>query len=98
MMQLGANSYLSKNTDSEIIYQAIKCVQKYNYYYSESIEKAYLGASLKFDRKGRTYSYKELRIIELLKENKTKGEMAGILDISETTVSAIIDKIKMNKV
>src|ERR1700676_1904645 len=59
MMQLGANSYLSKNTDGEVIYQAIKCVQEYNYYYSESIERAYLGATLKFDRTGRIYSYKE---------------------------------------
>ncbi len=98
MMQLGANSYLTKNTDSEVIYQAIKCVQEYNYYYSESIEKAYLGASLKFDRTGRTYSYKELKIMELLKENKTKREMAEVLDISEATVSAIIDKIKKSKV
>jgi DNA-binding NarL/FixJ family response regulator len=98
MMQLGANSYLSKNTDGEVIYQAIKCVQEYNYYYSESIERAYLGATLKFDRTGRIYSYKELKIIEFLKENKTKKEMAGALDISEATVSAIIDKINKSKI
>ena len=98
MMQLGANSYLTKNTVGEAIYQAIKCVQEYNYYYSESIEKAYLGATLKFDRTGRTYSYKELKIMEFLKENKTKREMAGVLDISEATVTAIIDKIRKNKV
>jgi DNA-binding NarL/FixJ family response regulator len=98
MMQLGANSYLSKNTDGEAIYQAIKCVQEYNYYYSESIERAYLGATLKFDRTGRTYSYKELKIMEFLKENKSTREMAGVLDISEATVSAIIEKIKKNKV
>jgi DNA-binding NarL/FixJ family response regulator len=98
MMQLGANSYLSKNTDGEVIYQAIKCVQEYNYYYSESIERAYLGATLKFDRTGRIYSYKELKIIEFLKENKTKKDMAGALDISEATVSAIIEKINKSKI
>jgi DNA-binding NarL/FixJ family response regulator len=97
MMQLGANSYLSKNTDGEAIYQAIKCVQEYNYYYSESIVKAYLGASVKFDRTGRTYSYKELKIMEFLKEKKSTREMAGELDISEFTVSAIIEKIKRTK-
>jgi hypothetical protein len=43
---------------------------------------------------GRTYSYKELKIMQFLKQNKTKREMAGVLDISEATVSAIIDKIK----
>jgi DNA-binding NarL/FixJ family response regulator len=98
MMQLGANSYLSKNTDGEAIYQAIKCVQEYNYYYSESIEKAYLGASFKFDREGRTYNYKELEVIEFLKEKKTVKEMADKMDLSERTVSAIIDKLNRNRV
>jgi DNA-binding NarL/FixJ family response regulator len=93
MMQLGANSYLSKNTDGEVIYQSIKCVQEYNYYYSESIEQAYLGSTLEFDRIGRKYSDKELKLIELIKDNRSKSEMAEILNISESTVSVIAERI-----
>ncbi len=97
MMQLGANSYLTKNTEGEVIYRAIKCVYEFDYYYSESIEQAYLGSSLEFDRIGRKYSEKELKLIELIKGNKSKREMAEILDISESTVSVIAGRISRNR-
>lgn len=93
MMRQGANSYLTKNTEGEIIYRAIKCVFEFDYYYSESIEHAYLGPNLEFDRIGRKYNVKELKLIELIKENKSKREMAEILDISESTVSLIAERI-----
>jgi DNA-binding NarL/FixJ family response regulator len=47
LMQLGANSYLTKNENSETIHKAIKCVFEYGYYYSKAIEGAFLGADLK---------------------------------------------------
>jgi DNA-binding NarL/FixJ family response regulator len=97
MMQLGANSYLTKNTEGEIIYRAIKCVHEFDYYYSESIEHAYLGSSLEFDRIGRKYSDKELMIIKFIKENKSKREIGEILDIGESTVSAILERISRNR-
>jgi DNA-binding NarL/FixJ family response regulator len=98
MMQLGANSYLTKNTNSDIIYQAIKCVNEFNYYYSEAVERAFLGSTARFVRIGHEYSSKELQIIELLQANKTEMEIAGIMDISERTVFAIKEKLKRKQV
>lgn len=98
MMQLGANSYLTKNESGEVIYIAIKCVQEYNYYYSEGIEQAFLGSGLKFKRTGRECSYQERQIIGFLKENKSEREMATLMDINEKTISAIIDKLKKSRV
>ncbi len=50
MMKLGAGTFLTKDTEGEEIYQAIKCVNEYNYYYSEAIERAFLGSNLKVER------------------------------------------------
>jgi DNA-binding NarL/FixJ family response regulator len=37
---LGANSYLTKNSDSEIIYQAVKTVHEQEYYFNQLTNKA----------------------------------------------------------
>ena len=42
MMSLGANTYLTKNSDSAKICEAIRCVHEYGYYYSEAIKEALL--------------------------------------------------------
>ena len=94
MMRLGANSYLGKNCNSEIIYQAIRCVYEYNYYYSESIETAWLGSDIEFERQGHEYSPKQLEILKYHKEGKSAGEIAQLMDISERTVLAMLDKLK----
>jgi DNA-binding NarL/FixJ family response regulator len=93
MMQLGANSYLTKNMDSYFICQAIKCVYEYDYYYSEAIERAFLGGRSPFDGNNRKYTYKEQQILDLLAENKSESQIAEIMDISKRTVAAIIDKL-----
>ena len=95
MMRMGANSYLTKNIDSELIYQAIKCVFEYDYYYSEAIETAWLGSDIQFERQGHEYTYKEQQIIDFVKQNKTIKEMAEIIDISESTVTAMMARLKI---
>ncbi len=93
MMELGANSYLTKITDSDVICRAIKCVHEYDYYYSEPMERAFLGGRAPFDGDSRKYTYKEQRILDLLAENKTESQIAEIIDVSKRTVAAIIDKL-----
>jgi DNA-binding NarL/FixJ family response regulator len=94
MMRLGANTYLGKNCNSETIYQAIRCVFEYNYYYSEAIETAWLGFDIRFERMGHEYTSKELDIIKFKKQGKSVREIAEIMDIGEGTVSAMLDKLK----
>jgi DNA-binding NarL/FixJ family response regulator len=94
MMRLGANTYLGKNCNSETIYQAIRCVFEYNYYYSEAIKTAWLGSDIRFERMGHEYTSKELDIIKFQKEGKSAREIAQLMDISERTVLAMLDKLK----
>ena len=42
LMELGANSYLSKTSDSEIIYEAIKTCFEQEYYFNALTNKALL--------------------------------------------------------
>src|SRR5215217_5672605 len=42
LMEIGANSYLTKNSDSETIYEAIKTVYANEYYFNEYTNKAML--------------------------------------------------------
>ena len=97
MMRLGANSFISLNTSVDIIYQAIKCVHEYNYYYSESIEQAFLGSRLQFERIGREFTVKEQQLLDLLAENKSESQIADIMDISKRTVAALIEKLNRRR-
>jgi DNA-binding NarL/FixJ family response regulator len=97
MMQFGANSYLAKNADSETIYRTIKCVHEFDYYYSECIERAWLGPNLEFDRIGRKYSDEELKIIGFMKEKKSIGQIADRLNLSQSAVSAMAERISRNR-
>lgn len=42
LMEIGANSYLTKDSDSETIYEAIKTVHSNEYYFNEYTNKAML--------------------------------------------------------
>ena len=42
LMEIGANSYLTKNSDSETIYEAIKTVHSKEYFFNEYTNKAML--------------------------------------------------------
>jgi DNA-binding NarL/FixJ family response regulator len=93
MMQLGANSYLTKNMDSDVICQAIKCVHEYDYYYSDPIARTFLGLHPPLVSVGKEFTVKEQRLLDLLAENKTESQIADILDISKRTVVMLIDKL-----
>lgn len=99
LMEIGANSYLTKNSDSETIYEAIKTCYESEFFFNELTNKALLSGL----RTKRSDSYgppeadlseKELRVLRLMCEEKTTKEIADIVDISPRTVEAIRDKLK----
>jgi len=99
LMEIGANSYLTKNSDSETIYQAIKTCHEQEFFFNELTNKALLSGlrTKRSDIGGQQeadLSDKELRVLKLMCEEKTTKEIADIVDISPRTVEAIRDKLK----
>ncbi len=101
LMGIGANSYLTKNSDSETIYEAIKTVYEKEYFFNEYTNKAIL-TGLKTRRVVETslpedaeLSEKELQVLRLMCDEKSTKEIADIVDISPRTVEAIRDRLKI---
>lgn len=99
LMEVGANSYLTKNSDSETIYQAIKTCFEQEFFFNELTNKALLtGLRTKREEPVATddaqLNDKEMKILRLMCEEKTTKEIADIVDISPRTVEAIRDKLK----
>ncbi|WP_290793046.1 response regulator transcription factor [Flavihumibacter sp. UBA7668] len=99
LMEIGANSYLTKNSDSETIYQAIKTCYEQEFFFNELTNKALL-TGLRTRKTEPDHlldaqlTDKEIRILKLMCEEKTTKEIADIVDISPRTVEAIRDKLK----
>lgn len=98
LMELGANSYLTKNSDSEIIYDAIKTCYEQEYYFNALTNKALIdGLRHKRNDDGPQdvkLNDKEVTILRLMCEEKSTKEIADIVDLSPRTVEAIRDKLK----
>ncbi|HNP53084.1 MAG TPA: response regulator transcription factor [Ferruginibacter sp.] len=103
LMELGANSYLTKTSDSEIIYEAIKTCFEQEYYFNSLTNKALLN-NLKQRQdvmpqhaagNEANLSEKEMTILRLMCEEKSTKEIADIVDLSPRTVEAIRDKLKV---
>jgi len=99
LIEIGANSYLTKNSDAETIYDAIVGCYDNEFYFNELTNKALLtGIRTKrsdtFGTHEAELTEKETRILRLMCEEKTTKEIADIVDISPRTVEAIRDKLK----
>ncbi|MBS1669750.1 MAG: response regulator transcription factor [Bacteroidetes bacterium] len=100
LMEIGANSYLTKNSDSETIYQAIKTCYEQEFFFNELTNKALLNGlrTKRADGSGifqeASLTEKELTVLKLMCEERTTKEIADIVDISPRTVEAIRDKLK----
>ena len=99
LMEIGANSYLTKNSDSETIYQAIKTCYEQEFFFNELTNKALLtGLRTKRSDLGIpqdvNLTEKELTVLKLMCEEKSTKEIADIVEISPRTVEAIRDKLK----
>ncbi|MFI5156372.1 MAG: response regulator [Chitinophagales bacterium] len=99
LMEIGANSYLTKNSDSETIYNAIKTCYEQEFFFNELTNKALLtGLRTKRTDPGSpaevNLTEKELTILKMMCEEKTTKEIADLVEISPRTVEAIRDKLK----
>jgi DNA-binding NarL/FixJ family response regulator len=103
LMELGANSYLSKTSDSEIIYEAIKTCYEQEYYFNTLTNKALLTnlkirntiTPQKIVQMEANLNDKDVLILKLMCEEKSTKEIADIVDLSPRTVEAIRDKLKV---
>ena len=99
MMEIGANSYLTKESDSETIYQAIKTCHEDDFFFNDLTNKALLNG-LRNKRAPEPepaevqLSEKEITMLRLMCEEKSTKEIADIVDLSPRTVEAIRDKLK----
>ncbi|HVK96209.1 MAG TPA: response regulator transcription factor [Flavisolibacter sp.] len=101
MMEIGANSYLTKDSDSEIIYQAIKTCHEQEFFFNDLTNKALLnGLRMKKvsdqqnDIPDVQLNEKEKTVLKLMCEEKSTREIASAVDLSPRTVEAIRDKLK----
>lgn len=103
LMEIGANSYLTKTSDSEIIYEAIKTCFEQEYYFNSLTNKALLTnlkhrnevTPQKLMQQEANLNDKEILILKLMCEEKSTKEIAGLVDLSPRTVEAIRDKLKV---
>jgi DNA-binding NarL/FixJ family response regulator len=99
MMEVGANSYLTKDSDPETIYQAIITCYNDDFFFNDLTNKALLNG-LRNKRAPEPeqaevhLSEKEITILRLMCEEKSTKEIADIVDLSPRTVEAIRDKLK----
>ncbi len=101
LMELGANSYLTKTSDSEIIYEAIKTCHENEFYFNALTNKALLNnlrqkppAVIKLQQEDAQLSDKEITVLRLMCEEKSTREIAEAVDLSPRTIEAIRDKLK----
>ncbi|MDQ6843985.1 MAG: response regulator transcription factor [Bacteroidota bacterium] len=102
LMELGANSYLTKTSDSEIIYEAIKTCHEQEFYFNQLTNKALLNnlrqktpnSSIKLQQEDATLSDKEITVLKLMCEEKSTREIAEVVELSPRTIEAIRDKLK----
>jgi DNA-binding NarL/FixJ family response regulator len=99
MMEIGANSYLTKESDSETIYYAIRTCFEQEFFFNDLTNKALLnGLRMKKPAEASmpevNLNEKEVTILKLMCEEKSTKEIADIVDLSPRTVEAIRDKLK----
>ena len=102
LMELGANSYLTKTSDSEVIYEAIRTCHEQEYYFNSLTNKALLNnlrqknpvLPQKLVTDEARLSEKEITVLKLMCEEKSTREIAEAVELSPRTVEAIRDKLK----
>lgn len=103
LMELGANSYLVKTSDAEVIYEAIKTCYQQEFYFNSLTNKALLNnlrqknslSPFKTAHEDAVLTEKEITILRLMCEEKSTREIAEAVDLSPRTIEAIRDKLKV---
>ncbi len=102
MMEMGANAYLTKTTDPDEIYQAILTCMNEEFYFNQLVNKAVMGKLMQKKNVRRlygnqipvTFNEKELKILQLLGEDKTTEEISKIIFLSPRTIETIRQNMK----
>lgn len=105
MMEMGANAYLTKTTDPDEIYEAILTCMNDDFYFNQLVNNAVMGKLMQKKNVRHHYgstvpvafSEKELKILQLLAEDKTTEEISKIIFLSPRTIETIRQNMK-NKV
>lgn len=102
MMEMGANAYLTKTTDPEEIYEAIRSCVHEDFYFNDLVNKAFKGKLMQ--KKGVRQNYgahtpvhfneKEVKILQLLAEDKTTEEISKVIFLSPRTIETIRQNMK----
>lgn len=103
LMELGANSYLVKTSDAEVIYEAIKTCHEQEYYFNSLTNNALLNnlrqrntiSTFKMHQEDAALTDKEITILRLMCDEKSTREIAEAVELSPRTIEAIRDKLKI---
>ncbi len=103
MMEMGANAYLTKTTDPQEIYEAILTCMNEDFYFNDLVNKAVMGKLMQ--KKSVRHHYgsttaiqfneKEIKILQLLSEDKTTEEISKTIFLSPRTIETIRQNMKM---
>ena len=102
MMEMGANAYLTKTTDPEEIYEAILTCMNDDFYFNELVNKAIMGKLLQKKNVRQHYgttttvnfNEKEIKILQLLAQDKTTEEISKTIFLSPRTIETIRQNMK----
>jgi len=94
MIELGANSYLTKECGGEKIYEAILACHKHWFFINDTVRNALKMTTPEIVNLPYIFNEKELRIVKLIHEGKEINEIAADVELQQRTVSAILDKLK----
>ena len=102
MMEMGANAYLTKTTDPEEIYNAILTCMNDDFYFNDLVNKAVMGKLMQKksvrQHYGQTavvnFNEKELKILQLLAQDKTTEEISKTIFLSPRTIETIRQNMK----
>ena len=102
MMEMGANAYLTKTTDPDEIYEAILTCMNDEFYFNQLVNNAVMGKLMQKKNVRHhygsvapiTFSEKELKILQLLAEDKTTEEISKIIFLSPRTIETIRQNMK----
>ena len=102
MMEMGANAYLTKTTDPEEIYEAILTCMNDDFYFNSLVNNAVMGKLMQKknvrQHYGKTvaisFNEKEIKILQLLAEDKTTEEISKTIFLSPRTIETIRQNMK----
>jgi DNA-binding NarL/FixJ family response regulator len=102
MMEMGANAYLTKTTDPEEVYEAILTCMNDDFYFNDLVNNAVMGKLMQkksvrqfyADKIPVSFTEKEIKILQLLAEDKSTEEISKIVFLSPRTIETIRQNMK----